>query len=152
MTQPARRFDLWRRLYNRFLIEPFPAESAGPAVSTTVQPVTDADALLRVPTIQNATGDLEVAGGAHVAYFTVPAGKRWNLIWALRGATTGSSQVTIAIAPAEMTLFGVGTVVAAQSIVGVRLDEGDSVGMAATNNAADGAITLQVLYEEEDAF
>lgn len=48
MTQPARRFDLWRRLYTRFLIEPLPAqEGEQPSIATVIMPVTDADVLLR---------------------------------------------------------------------------------------------------------
>jgi len=77
MTQPARRFDLWRRLYTRFLIEPFPAaEGEAPSVATTIFPVTDADALLLVEGAQQFVVPAVDSVGQKVG-ITVPEGKRW---------------------------------------------------------------------------
>lgn len=75
-TIPSKRFDIWRRLYTRFLLEPAPA-STGPDVGKTILPVTDADELLRVPRIDTTvTGTLTV-GLRPVR--TVPDGERWRL-------------------------------------------------------------------------
>lgn len=47
MVQPSRRFSLWSRLQQRFLVESLPAQmSETPGVLSTVQPITDADELL----------------------------------------------------------------------------------------------------------
>jgi len=79
MTQPARRFDLWRRLYTRFLIEPYPVEPGeGPGILTEIVPVTSADELLKaygnragVSASYNANGQVEL--------IRVPDGERWTV-------------------------------------------------------------------------
>lgn len=75
-TIPSRALEVWRRLYTRYLLEPFPA-SVSPDVSKTIVPVTQADDLLKKSlafigsATATATGDLELAA--------VPVGKRWTL-------------------------------------------------------------------------
>jgi len=78
MTQPARRFDLWRRLYKRFLIEPLPAqEGASPAIATVITPVTDADILLRAPNPDSVdSASLDAARNAYDTIITVGTGER----------------------------------------------------------------------------
>ena len=44
-TIPSRALEVWRRLYQRYSLEPLPA-SVVPDVSKTIVPTTDADALL----------------------------------------------------------------------------------------------------------
>lgn len=78
MVQPARIFRLWERLYNRFLIEPFPATGEGPAVSTTITPVTDADELLReYRQVEANTGDID--SSTSVTGLVVAEGERWRV-------------------------------------------------------------------------
>lgn len=78
-TIPSRALEVWRRLYTRFRLEPFPA-SVGPDVSKTIIPVTQADALLTSYT--RVTGDSATMGAASTNTFdviTVPAGERWTV-------------------------------------------------------------------------
>jgi len=44
-TIPSRQLEVWRRLYDRYSLEPRPA-TVVPDVSKTIVPITDADALL----------------------------------------------------------------------------------------------------------
>jgi len=78
LVQPSRIFELWQRLYTRFLIEPLPAqETESPGVLTSIQPITDADQLLRIPGIKAVTLTAPAVGLRTL--FTVPAGERWHL-------------------------------------------------------------------------
>ncbi len=76
-TIPSRALAVWRRLYTRYELEPFPA-SVGPDVSKTIVPVTFADELLAVPDIDRTTSG--VIGLGNNTLRTVPAGERWELL------------------------------------------------------------------------
>ena len=152
MVQPAKRFEVWQRLYTRFGIEPFPADGEGPSVSTTVMPITDADALLRTTIFADSTGNLSAAAGTYLVYFTVPEGK----VWILKGLSRGPS-----IANTQMRLVGQGnafdvtilsTTAEFVSLAGIRLAEGETLGMLTTGDGGDTTILLQVVLEEEDVF
>lgn len=73
---PSRALEVWRRLYTRYALEPFPA-SVGPDVLKTIVPVTQADQLLQTPEIREAT--VTSSAGNIVTYHTVPAGERWEV-------------------------------------------------------------------------
>lgn len=155
MTQPSKLFDLWRRLYTRFSIEPFPATGEGPAVGTTIIPITDADALLTAPLATSDSLDLSASAGAFVLAQTVPAGKRWTLMWLFRSATVANSRVRAVVTPAAI---GLGLTLQATSleipefITGIVFEQGDTIGMETTGNVGDDAVTLQLYLLEEDAF
>jgi len=74
---PAKRFNVWSRLYNRFLLEPFPAVGSNAYVAPVIQPVTDADRLLQRLEIESSTVSVTSAIGFVVT--TVPKGERWTL-------------------------------------------------------------------------
>lgn len=76
LTIPSRALEVWRRLYTRYSLEPFPA-SIGPDVSKTIQPVTQADLLLMTPEVR--FNEFESVGSSDVIAVTVPDGERWRL-------------------------------------------------------------------------
>jgi len=85
LTIPSRNLEVWRRMYDRYSLEPRPA-TVVPDVSKTIVPTTDADALL----VENGTRRVSTAFGAAIAtfetVFTVPAATRLhvNVITLLR--------------------------------------------------------------------
>lgn len=161
MTQPARRFDLWRRLYTRFLIEPFPAGDAVPAVSTLIVPVTQADELLSEPRGFEETTEASAALAANLSIATVPAGNRWRLQtinvlrtsgdntfsrFLIQDASRGGLSIAI-----DTFASVTGATLRLDTII--RMDEGDAVrilmdgaGVAASN------MRVQLWLEEEAAF
>ena len=152
MVQPSRIFQLWTRLYRRFLIEPYPVGDAGPSVSTTIQPTTDADELLRNPTGISANGDLTGSAGGAVTYYIVPAGERWTLRHLYRELTTANSQIYLFTGGFTIFLTAPATAAGRQDGLNIRLSAADQIGMIASGDAGDGAIFLQVVYEIEDAW
>lgn len=150
-TIPSRALDVWRRLYTRFALEPYPA-SVGPDVLKTIVPVTDADVLLRTPAGQQADGDLTGSAGTYVAYFTVPTGRRWTLKMFLRVATTAASLVVVSVGGVAIGVSLSSTSTEVQHGISLTLDQGDSIGMLASGNAGDSSRSLEILYDEEDAF
>lgn len=150
-TIPSRALVIWRRLYDRFSLEPGPA-SVTPDVSKTIVPVTDVGELLKTPTIQDATGDLTGTLGSYVAYFTVPEGERWTIKAWIRAASTVATRIRLVVggSGANMTLSQTGA--QADHAVLWTLDENDSIGMNATADAGDGSIRLSILYDAENAF
>jgi len=156
LTQPSKLFDLWRRLYTRFSIEPAPADpELGPAVATTIFPVTVADDLLKLPVATSDSLDISASAGSFVLAQTVPAGKRWTVMWVFRSSTVANSRIRGIVTPSQVTLFltvvGTGNEVPLE-LKDVVFEEGDQIGMETTGNAGDDTITLQMYVLEEDAF
>jgi len=81
MTQPevlpSKRFEIYGRLYSRFLLEPLPAVGSNAALSPLIIPTTDVDELLRVPQIETFVVGITSAVGFVMA--TVPLGERWTV-------------------------------------------------------------------------
>ena len=152
MTQPTKRFDLWRRLYTRFLIEPTPAEGEGPAVSTVISPVTDADVLLREYLHPGATGDLQASAGTFSALISVPDGKVWILKAAWREATIANTRIVLSAGYGIMNLTILDTAEQAVSVNNIRIGEGVFIGLLTTGNAGDNLVDLRLAVEEEDVF
>ena len=151
MVQPAKRFEVWQRLYTRFGIEPFPADGEGPSVSTTVMPITDADALLRTTIFADSPGNLTAAAGTYRPYFTVPEGKVWILKGMSRGPSIANTQMRlVGQNPLDITILA--TAAEFVSLADIRLAEGQTLGMLTTGDGGDTAILLQVVLEEEDVF
>lgn len=153
MVQPAKRFDVWRRLYNRFLIEPFPAgEGDTPGVATTIFPVTDADKLLSVQVSATATNNLTAGAGTYVPYFTVPTGKRWRVKNFMRFGTTAVSAILVLVSGSAAVHLNQQVVAGQELVLDLPLDENGSMGLITTGDAGDGAVRADIVYEEEDAF
>jgi len=151
---PSRALDVWRRLYTRFSLEPGPA-SIAPDVLKTIVPVTNVDVLLQVVAPFNVTLDLDVTAGTHVVAYTVPQGRRSTFTYARRGGSTGSTHIAAVIAGFTLILTPDGT---AEGFLGttvsqpIILDQGDTIGMTATDNPADGGISCRGLVLEEESF
>jgi len=139
---PSKRFDVWRRLYTRFLLEPGPASGSRAEVLTAIQPITDVDAVIAVATVRRVDADLTPASGTVVG-FTVPDGERWRPGLLHSEATTGNSHIrmrlkdeTGALANVELTIND--TAAANIDVRGLILDAGDVIGITTTGNGADG--------------
>ena len=152
MTQPAKRFDVWRRLYTRFGIEPFPAGGEGPAVSTTIQPVTDADSLQSVTRFTAGNVDLTPAAGTFVGSSTVPPDKVWRVKGLHRAATIAVSLMQLRKGSTAIPVSGFGLDDEFVALPDIRLEAGDQVGMLTTGNAGDNPVKVSVAVEEEDVF
>lgn len=152
----SKSFDVWRRLYTRFQLEPGPSVIGGvPEVGTSIIPVTQVDDLLRTAKVQ-VSGITDLSGGGAFAkrMLTVPTGKRWRVTTVHRTATTGGTRVLIINKPGvSVNVSAVGTseemVVIGEALI---LDEGWSIGMRETGDGADTAELVQATFTEEDAF
>lgn len=155
MTQPSKLFDVWRRLYTRFAIEPYPADGEGPQVSTTIFPVTDADQLVQAPVGSSDQLDLSAGAGAFVLAQTVPDGKRWRMMYIFRSSTVANSRIRVVVTPAavalSLTILGTADEIPL-ALKDMVFEQGDQIGMQTTGNAGDTSITLQMYLVEEDAF
>lgn len=76
---PAKQFDVWTRLYKRFLLEPGPAVGSNAYVAPVVQPITDSDRLLQIPEVRISTINIVATGG--IVMFNVPDGERWMMLF-----------------------------------------------------------------------
>jgi len=152
VTQPAKRFDVWRRLYTRFGIEPFPADGEGPAVSTTIIPVTDADILQSVTRFVGGNMNLSGAAGTFVSSNTVPDGKVWRVKGVHRDLTIAVSLVELGTSGLNMPVTGLGTADEFQALPDIRLAEGEQVGMLTTGDGGDALVGMRTAIEEEDVF
>jgi len=159
MVQPSRIFTLWQRLYTRFLIEPLPAQLVEPpGVATTIFPVTQADELLKLPSIQLVnTGNLALGDET---LFTVPAGKRWGLLgleahrtsedrafdeFSITDVSEGNTMPIFVTAAAALGIF-------MASGKPLPLEDGDQIKMRITGGTTDGTWQAEAFIEEEDAF
>jgi len=152
LTQPSRIFDLWRRMYTRFAIEPFPAQvTESPQISTIVQPVTDADVLLRTTTcIRFDNQDIQAATSFFTLY-TVPDRTRTYLVNVHMEGTTASSQLGVRIGGVTtyISLFATDEKI---WLGRITLDVADEFGVLTTGNAGDSARDIDIIIETEDAF
>lgn len=153
---PSKRFAIWSRLYRRFLLEPTPATGSLSSVGVGIVPVTDVDALLHQPLAVNTTMDLSVTQGTFISIYAVPVNRRARVDFASIGSTTGTVFLICRII-VEGTAVDVSLSVPTASFhqyLGspLTLNEGDSIGAAASGNGADNARVGGVLGIEEDAF
>ena len=154
MTQPSKRFDVWRRLYTRFLIEPFPAAVGdSPGVSTTITPVTDADILLKVPGIVDSGLNLTASAGTFVSSTIVPLGKIWTIKALARGPSIANTQLRIVLPNAEFLNVSIlSTSAEFISLNDIRIPELTNVGLLTTGDGGETAVRFQIAKEEEDVF
>lgn len=147
----SRRYDLFRRLDSKLLLESGEARGFPPLVSREVVIVVDATDLLLDTNAENVSLDLSGGSSAYVAYFTVPAGERWHLTWAVREATTANSHVEIRIAKdaVALQLTGDATAIAFFPMNIFTIDEGDSIGMIESGDPADSGTFMSLLYRKE---
>lgn len=149
----SKKFSLWRRLGEKLLLEDQPPSGVGASVGTVVFPVLDVDSLLRVPRIETFAGNLDIAAGALVTFFTVPAGKRWVVksIWR-QGTTAGSKILVKGPDSAVVMNMSPNTTVESVLITEFTVDPRWIIGMESTDDVGDISRRLRILYDEEDAF
>ncbi len=140
------------RLQRKFLLSELDPEVFN--LSETIIPVTDIDVLLRrLKTPAAEYANLQTT--AYVPFFTVPAGKRWQIIGYSKEGTVGSCQPAIS-ADGGATTYKIGAGATAAEFREfnhlLTLDEGNSLGLIGGNNAGDTSRFMQVCYYEEDAF
>jgi len=147
----SRRFDLFRRLTNKLLIEDEEASVFPPAIDRLISPVLEVAALLIDEDALFLNGDLTGTLGNTVTYHVVPVGERWHLRWFAREVATGSSRVIIskAIANIAFSITALATAEQFGTFEGIIIDENDSVDLTATGNGGDGSISLSILFGRE---
>ena len=147
----SRRYELFRRLGDKLLLETGEARGFPPLVSRQVVAVIDASELLLDQTMAFASVDIQASAGAYTVYFTVPVGERWHLIWINREATTANTHVEInkSVADLNQQLSLDGTSFEIIEPKGIRLEANDTIGMITTGNAADSAIFMNLTYDRE---
>lgn len=151
MTLASRRYDVFRRLGVKLLIEDEEAKGFPPLVARLIMPVVDVSSLLLSEDALFANGNLDVAAGAFIAYHTVPTGERWHMRWYNREVATGATHVEFhKIIPNLLFQLTVNTVNAQfGSFDGIILDEGDRLGLISTDDVNDGSISLSVAFGRE---
>jgi len=157
LTQPARRFELWRRLYTRFLIEPLPAGLTDqPGVATLIQPITDADELLIDRTIQSA--DVTITAPGQFTGYTVPAGKRATIraasLTLLTGTYTIDAWLLVDGSTAVVLQRLASVTVSATTFEGqeIKAETGWELRVNVDAESVNGDLRIGLLVEEEDAF
>jgi len=95
--------------------------------------------------------NMNVATSTAITIATVPKSERWYLQELYQSGTTGAKQGTRLLIKGKQYSFatsGTGTLITDMS--GIILDTGDSVQVYGTNNAADTAIDMWLLYQRLD--
>lgn len=151
MTLQSRRYDVFRRLAVKLLIEDEEAKGFPPLVARLITPVVDVSSLLLDEDALFANGDLTGTLGNTIIYHTVPEGERWHLRWFAREITTGQSRVLVTKQPQNITfsITGLSTNEQFDTFDGIIVDGGDSINLTASGNAGDGSISLAILFGRE---
>jgi len=155
LTQPSRRFTIWERLAERFLIEPIPVGvSDSPSVSTMIQPTTNADELLRVPMATAQLNQDIQASASFFSLYTTAAGKRTHFKHAHRELTSAQTQLAVRYGGSGGVLSYLTVLDQSEQVWdgNIILDEGDQFGIITTGNAGDSSRDIDFIYELEDLF
>ena len=147
----SRRYELFRRLTGKLLIEDEQASVFPPAIERLISPTLDVTDLLLDNRAVSDNQDLSGTVGTYTAYHTIPAGERWHLIQLTRENTISNTHVEINIADGDINFQLVADATATQffGISTWTLEQGDSIGMLTTGNAGDTNIFLSLFYRRE---
>ena len=151
MVLQSRRYELFRRLEEKLLLESGEAAAFPPLVSRELVIVIDATELLLDQDIEQANADLTGAGSGYVITHTVPKGQRWRLVSLNREAATGATHVelrrTVAAINHQLTVNTIAFQI--EDVQGITLEAGDTIGLIETNDAGDAAIFLRLIFNRE---
>jgi len=154
---PAKRFNVWSRLYQRFLLEPLPAVGSNAYVAPVIQPVTDADRLLQRLEVETSTVSVTSAIGFVVA--TVPAGERWTVQFMRVRLSSGTwTHNTFLIrtptdAPMEIHNYTQSSAAELWELLKpLELDEGWQLSVNVDTFSGTGNLVTDLLVLKEDAF
>ena len=154
---PAKQFNVWSRLYGRFLLEPGPAVGGNAYVSPVILPVTDADRLLKTADIE--TSQVTVTGIARFVVLTVTEGERWTILfWRTRrsGGVWNLDEFSV-VTPTgvRMTVHQFTSNPTAELWElqqPLELDEGWDMEVNVDAHTSDGLMTTDLFILREDAF
>lgn len=159
---PVKAFQIYSRLYKRFLLEPAPAGTGpSPQLETTIQPITNVDELLRTPKGEgHDSGTIGIGSSASFAIATVPAGKRWMLYWVFTTRLTGDNLTDAYqfndVSENLLVTYELFTAVANNNREfnnPIPMDEGDSLQVSMSGaGSSTSTIRGRVWVVEEDAF
>lgn len=147
-TIPSRSITPWRRLRERFSLEPGPSTFV-PDVGKTIVPVTSIDDALLYHKGETSVLDLTVSAGTFVVASTVPEGKRWHIKFVMHAAVTVGTWTLIQIFGLNMQLHNQSTAAQFQHEAHFSMEAGDKIGMRANADANDDAILFNILFAEE---
>ena len=151
MTLDSRRYEVFRRLGVKLLIEDAEAKGFPPKVARLIQPVVDVSDLLLLEDAATASEDLTGSAGNTVVYFTVPTGERWHMRLFSREVAIAASHLIIIKAVPVINFQFTGNTQTAQfgDFAGIVLQEADRIGLAATGDPGDTAIFLHIMFGRE---
>lgn len=151
MTLDSRRYEVFRRLTDKLLIEDAEAKGFPPAVSRVLTPTIDVSDLLLATGALNVSLDLSGGSSSYVPYMTVPKGERWFLVWAVKEATTMATHMELNIAKDNINfqLFADTTTLIFFGMSIFILEEDDSIGLIETGDPADSDIFVSLLFQKE---
>jgi len=154
---PAKRFNVWSRLYNRFLLEPLPAVGSNAYVAPVIQPVTDADRLLQALAIETST--VVVSSNIGFVVATVPKGERWIIqIMRVRRSDGTWTHNTFLVrdpsdAPMEIHNYAqTSTAELWELLKPLELDEGWQLSVNVDTHSVNGNMVTDLLILREDAY
>jgi len=136
----SKRFTLFGQMYDRYALEPPPAElTLPPEVSTQLQGVIDLADLYPLERLV-ATSDLTAAAGTFVAALTVPTDQRWHLKVIDTETVDANTRIAMRDPAGDLVTLTVGAVVFSllQEISHLRLDADWTLGWFTTGQAGDG--------------
>lgn len=139
------------RLATRFKLRGSGEYVGGVRVIPLIVPVTNVDALLQTARILAATDDLTPGAGARVTYHTVPAGRRWTLVFLYHGSTVANTWAWVYDGTTYMDLNAAATAGFRANLT-FHAEPGWTFGLVTTGDAGDGAIPMTLHVLEEDAF
>jgi len=154
---PSKQFDVWTRLYKRYLLEPGPLLVTRAALGLTVLPVTQADRLLQRPDVRVFT--VSITSQSTFTMATVPLGERWTLSFmemVLAGGTWTHNRLDLRDPGGANMIIDNYTATGGSELfqpnTPVTLDELWEIRVNVNSHSGAGNGQLTVLIEVEDAF
>lgn len=148
MVKKSNKYEVVKRLTARFKLQ----ESGNNMLllEDNIVPVTNVDVLLTKPQLKKNTFNISAAD---TTCYTVPAGKRWRLVYTYYGSSVGTSNLRINDGSQSVVLLNsLQTLNITRFDNSTILDEGWSLILDTTSNGGDTAVRLDIMIEEEDAF
>jgi len=147
---PSKRFTIWQRMYNRYQLEPSPADSpATPGLFTVISPTIDVEDFNRALNSAITALDLTGSAGTVVAAVTAGVERRLRILAVSRDGSTANSAIAILVDSNMIPLTALSTSEAQLQPPRLYLGPGDSIGMLTTGDAGDDTRNCRVLFEEE---
>jgi len=151
------RFEAWKRLSQRYLLEPVVEPGESTTLSKLIVPVTIADELLR--SFKHVIAVASVTGVANIYVHTVPANKRWFLhaLYAVRDGGTWTMDAFGLYAGGSTVLWFDQRATPVTEFYSVPnqplpLDVGHQIAVRVPVHSVTGNMSCVALYTEEDVY